>query len=200
MVDLLKTPHQLKQFKEFLQALAVMMKQHNPYTYLHQEQVANLARTIAKEMGLSPERVACIYYGSLVHDIGKIQISEDILNKPGSLDVEEFDLIKTHCDKGYEVIKNVTFPCDVSSIILQHHERCDGSGYPRGLKGDAMTLEARIVAVADVVEAMSFDRPYRRALGIDIALDEIIQNRGKLYDPDVVDACVKLFKEKRFTF
>jgi len=188
------------QFEEFLQALMTMLKQHDTYTFIHQEQVAKLAKAIAMELKLPKEQVTSVYYGSLVHDIGKIYISTEILNKPAPLSPEEYELMKTHCLKGYEIIKNIKFPGDVSRVLLQHHERQDGSGYPQGLKGDHTSLEAKIVAVADVVEAMSFERPYRKALGVHAALREIVKNRGKLYDPEVVDACVAVFKEKKFHF
>jgi HD-GYP domain-containing protein (c-di-GMP phosphodiesterase class II) len=134
----------------------------------------------------------------VIHDIGKISVPAEILSKPGELRRKEFELIKDHPQTGYEILKDVEFPWPVAEIVLQHHERMDGSGYPRGLRRDEILLEARIIAVSDVVEAIASHRPYRPARGIDVALEEIEKNRGILYDPDVVDACVRLFKEKAY--
>jgi HD-GYP domain-containing protein (c-di-GMP phosphodiesterase class II) len=136
----------------------------------------------------------------LLHDLGKISIPTEILSKPGKLSDAEFGLIKSHSQAGYEIVKEIRFPWPVAEAILQHHERMDGSGYPQGLTGPDITLEARILAVADVVEAMSSHRPYRAALGLDRALEEIAQKKGVLYDPEVVDACIKVCTEDKFTF
>ena len=135
-----------------------------------------------------------------IHDIGKIYVPTEILTKPGRLAKIEFEMIKTHPEHGYNMLKDVEFPWPVALTILQHHERMDGSGYPQGLKGEDILLEARILGVADVVEAMSSHRPYRPALGIERALEEISHNKGKLYDPQMVDACLRLFREKKFKF
>jgi HD-GYP domain-containing protein (c-di-GMP phosphodiesterase class II) len=148
-----------------------------------------LARAISQTLGLPEDEVAGIYYASLVHDIGKISIPGEILSKPGRLSSAEFELIRVHPQAGYDIVRSIDFPWPVNDIVLQHHERLDGSGYPQGLTGDQISYGAVIVAVADVVEAMSSHRPYRPALGIEAALDEIRKNRGRLYDPGVVDAC-----------
>jgi putative nucleotidyltransferase with HDIG domain len=149
-------------------------------------------------MGISREQIEGVSVAGILHDIGKITVSEGILSKPGTLSWLEFELIKTHSQVGYDILKEIEFPWPVAEIILQHHERMNGSGYPRKLAGDEILLEARILAVADVVQAMASHRPYRAALGIDAALDEISRNSGMYYDPSVVEACLKLFKEKGF--
>jgi PAS domain S-box-containing protein/putative nucleotidyltransferase with HDIG domain len=179
-------------------ALAVEMK--DPYTAGHQERVKKLACAIAQEMGLSNDQVEGVRITSSLHDIGKIGVPAEILSKPGRLSDIEHNLIKNHPQTGYELLKDIEFPWPVAQIVLQHHERMDGSGYPQGLKGEEILLEARVLAVADLVEAMASHRPYRAALGIEAALEEISKNKGILYDSEVVDACIKLFTEKRFTF
>lgn len=172
----------------------------DPYTFTHQKKVVLLATAIARELGLTPDRIEAIEVAGNLHDIGKIYVPSEILNKPGKLTPIEFELIKTHPQAGYEIIKDIDFPWSVGEILLQHHERLDGSGYPRGLIGEEILLEAQIIAVADVVEAMSSPRPYRPALGIDSALAEIKQNRARLYNSEAVEACIRLFKENDFTF
>jgi HD-GYP domain-containing protein (c-di-GMP phosphodiesterase class II) len=137
---------------------------------------------------------------AIIHDIGKIFVSDKILNKKEKLTGDEYDIIKKHPEAGYEVLKTIDFPWPLADIILQHHERLDGSGYPYGLKGDGIYLESRIISVADVVEAITFERPYRPAMGIDRALAEIEDKKGKLYDPEIVDICVDLFREKKFNW
>lgn len=181
-------------------ALALAIDRRDPYTAGHQKRVAELAKAIALEMGLQEELIHGIYIGALVHDLGKISIPSEILVKPGHLSDFEFALIKQHPLEGYGILEDVDLPWPVAKVVLQHHERIDGSGYPHGLRGGEIALEAKIVAVADVVEAMSSHRPYRPALGIEKALDEINQNRGKTYDPQVADACLRLFREKGFEF
>jgi len=146
-------------------------------------------------MNLPQDQTEGIRLAGLVHDIGKISIPAEILSKPGKLSETEYQLIQAHPQIGYDILKSITFPWPVAEIVLQHHERLDGSGYPQGLKGDAILLEAKILAVADVVEAMASHRPYRPALGIDAALQEIKQQQGKLYDSSVVEACVQLFAD-----
>jgi putative nucleotidyltransferase with HDIG domain len=183
-----------------IQALATVTEARDPYTAGHQRRVTQLACAVARELGLSADRVAGLRVMGLLHDMGKVSIPAEILSKPGKLSDSEFGLIKSHTQAGYEIVKEIRFPWPVAEVILQHHERLDGSGYPQGLTGPDITLEARILAVADVVEAMSSHRPYRQALGIEAALDEISTNRGILYDPEVVDVCVKLFTEKTFQF
>ena len=165
-----------------------------------QERVAELAVAIAKEMGLPERRLTGIRIAGLLHDMGKISIPAEILTKPTQLSEIELALVKTHPQVAYEVLREIDFPWPVAEIIYQHHERWDGSGYPRGLKDDEILLEARILAVADVVEAMSSHRPYRPAYSIEEALEELTRNKGKLYDPEVVAACVRVFKEKKFIF
>ncbi|MBF0343425.1 MAG: PAS domain S-box protein [Nitrospirae bacterium] len=183
-----------------IQTISMTVEVRDPYTAGHQRRVANIARAIASEMKLSEEVVDGIRMAGVIHDIGKIYVPSDILSKPGKLNELEFGLIKLHSQIGYDILKTIDFPWPVATIILQHHEKVDGSGYPSGLKGEEILLEARILCVADVVEAISCHRPYRAALGIDTALVEISKNRGILYDPDVVDACLTLFREKNFTF
>jgi PAS domain S-box-containing protein/putative nucleotidyltransferase with HDIG domain len=172
----------------------------NPYTWGHQKRVSNLARAIATEMGLSFDEIECIRLAGSVHDLGKIAIPGEILSMPRKLSRLEFILMKTHSQKGQGILKGIEFPWPVADIIVQHHERLDGSGYPKRLKGDKILLQARIIGIADVVEAMASHRPYRAALGIELALDEIEARRGILYDPDATDACVRLFREKEFEF
>jgi putative two-component system response regulator len=170
------------------------------YTAGHQLRVANLARAIAVEMGLVQKEIEGIYLAGTIHDLGKMAVPSDILSKPGKLSKTEFEVIKIHPGAGYDVLKTVSFPWPIANIVRQHHERIDGSGYPDGVVGKDILIEARILSVADVVEAMAAHRPYRAALGIDKALEEITKNRGILYDATAVDVCVKLFKEKGFKF
>ncbi len=162
--------------------------------------MGQLSSAIAQEMNLSNEKINIINMAAAIHDIGKISVPVEILVKPIKLSTIEFDIIKIHSQTGYDIVKNIDLPWPIAWIILQHHERMNGSGYPNNLKGDEILLEARILGVADVVEAMSSHRPYRPALGIDKALEEITQNKGILYDSEVVDVCIKLFKEKGFKF
>jgi len=181
-------------------AMAKIVETKDPYTAGHQQQVAKLSCAIAKEMGLSEERFNALQMAALIHDVGKIYVPTEILSKPGRLNEIESRLIKTHPQVGYDILKTIEFLWPVVEIILQHHERMDGSGYPQGLSGRNILLEARILGVADVVEAMSSHRPYRKAIGIGKALEEISKNKGILYDPQVVDICFKLFYEKGFKF
>lgn len=163
----------------------------DPYTAGHQRRVANLARTIATEMRIPRDQIDGIRMAGVIHDLGKLTVPAEILSKPGTISAIEFNLVKTHPLVGYEILKDIDFPWPIAQIVLQHHERLDGSGYPSGLSGEHIIIEARILGVADVVEAMSSHRPYRPALGIDMALDEITRNRGILYDSLVVDACLE---------
>ena len=183
-----------------IHSMEKLVEKKDRYTVGHQHRTALLASAIAKEIGLTPDQIECINIAAVIHDIGKIFVSGDILNKKGKLTPEEYEIIKKHPGAGYEVLKSIEFPWPVAEIILQHHERMDGSGYPAGLKGDDIYLESRIISVADVVEAITFERPYRPAFGVDKALDEITKNRGKLYDPEIADICVSLFKEKKFNW
>ena len=187
-------------WEQTIEVLATAAETRDPYTAGHQRNVSALSAAIALELGLDGESVNAIRMAGLVHDIGKINVPAEILSKPGALGEVEFALIRTHPEIGYEIMKNIELPWRLADMIRQHHERADGSGYPAGMKGDEILLEARIIAVADVVEAMSSHRPYRASLGIGSALAEIEKNRGSRYDPDVVDACLKLFREKGFSF
>jgi len=181
-------------------ALSSALEKRDPYTAGHQQRVAQLACFIAEEMGLSEERIEGIHMAGVLHDIGKISVPGEILSKPGKLSEVEFSIIKSHPDIGYEILKNIEFPWPIAQITLQHHERMDGSGYPRSISGENILLEAKILAVADVVEAISSHRPYRPTLGMEIAIKEISQNKGILYDPDVADAALRLLTEKGFRF
>jgi len=180
--------------------MAKIVETRDPYTAGHQQRVSKLAISIAQEMILSQDKIEGIKITALIHDIGKMSIPAEILSKPSKLNEMEFGLIKNHPKIGYDILRKIDFPWPLAEFILQHHERRDGSGYPKGLKGDNILMEARILGVADVVEAMSSHRPYRPALGIDKALEEISKNKGILYDPEVVNACLKIFKEKGFKF
>jgi len=181
-----------------IKAIARTVETRDPYTAGHQQRVADLAAAIAKEMELSEDRIDGLRLAGVIHDLGKVAIPVAILNKPGKISEIELELIKTHAQVGYDILKSIEFPWPIAQIVLQHHERMNGSGYPSGLSGDEILLEARILGVADVVEAMASHRPYRPALGIETALEEISKNKGRLYDRDVVSACLKLFNEKRF--
>jgi PAS domain S-box-containing protein len=181
-----------------IKAVSVMSELRDPYTYGHEQRVGDLSGAIAAEMGLDAQVVKGLQIAGYVHDIGKIVVPAEILAKPTKLTKAEFELIKSHPEQGYEVLKNIDFPWQVALVALQHHERLDGSGYPQGLKGDQIILEARILAVADVVEAMAAHRPYRASMGIDAALEEVVKNRGVKYDPAAVDACVRLFRERGY--
>jgi len=182
------------------QAMALTVELKDPYTAGHQRRVAELAHLIAREMSLSLDQCECIRVAGTIHDVGKISIPTEILSKPSALSALEYEMIKDHSRIGYEILKGIEFPWPIAPIILQHHERMDGSGYPLGLLGESILLEAKVLAVADVVEAMASHRPYRPAKGIKIAMMEISTNRGVVYDPEVVDACLKVFIEKGFKF
>lgn len=181
-----------------IQVLESAVEARDPYTSGHQFRSTNLARTIATEMGLPQDKIDGVRMAGSIHDIGKLSIPAEILSKPAKLSELEFSLIKIHTRKGYEILKDVESPWPLAEIVLQHHERMDGSGYPRNLKGEEILIEARILAVADVVEAMASHRPQRPSLGIDAALAEIEKNRGILYDNAAADACLRLFQEKGY--
>ncbi len=183
-----------------IEAVALTIEKRDPYTAGHQQRVADLCVAIARAMGLGGERIEGVRLGALIHDIGKIHIPAEILNRPGRLSPAEFEMIKSHPSVGYDIIRGVDFPWPVADMVLQHHERMDGSGYPQGLKGEQIALEARILAVADVVEAMASHRPYRPGLGIERALEELEAHRGSRYDPQVADVCLQLFRDGRFAF
>lgn len=181
-------------------ALAAIVEMRDPYTAGHQRRTAQLAIAIAKELQLPAEQVEGIHLAGVVHDVGKIRVPAEILTKPGKLTGLEFSIIKEHAQNGYEILSNIDFPWPIAEIVLQHHERLDGSGYPQALNDGKTLLEAKILAVADVVESMVSHRPYRPALGIDAALEYIALNRGTLFDSAVVDACIRLFREQDFNF
>jgi PAS domain S-box-containing protein len=185
-------------FGATINVLNSLVEQKDPYTAGHHRRVSDLARSIAKEMGLSWEQVDGLRFAASIHDIGKVVLPAEILSRPGPLSENEWNLIKSHPQIGYDLLKDICFPWPIAEIIYQHHERLDGSGYPRGLKGEEIILEAKILAVADVVEAMSSHRPYRPAHSLEKALEEIEKNKGLLYDKRVVEACLYLFKEKNF--
>ena len=196
-----KSEKQVKDlFEEVILTMGKITEIKDPYTAGHQQGVSKLAVAIAKELDLSQDKIEGIRIAALLHDIGKICIPIETLNKSTKLSEIEYSLIKEHPQAGQDILKSIDFSYPVLKIILQHHERLNGSGYPQGLKSEEILLEAKIIGVADVVVAMSFYRPYRPAFGIDKILEEISQNRGILYDPEVVDACLKLFKEKGFKF
>lgn len=182
-----------------IRALANMVEQRDPYTAGHQNRVADLSCAIATELGFDTDRIDGLRLGAMIHDIGKISIPAEVLNRPGKLSDLEFELIKTHAQAGYDIIKDVDFPWPVANMVRQHHERLDGSGYPQGLKGDEICLEARIIGVADVVDAVSAHRPYRPARGIEKALEIIKAERGETMDSEAVDACLRLFLEKGYS-
>ncbi|MBF0520657.1 MAG: HD-GYP domain-containing protein [Nitrospirae bacterium] len=177
-----------------IQAMCTAVEARDPYTAGHQLRVSKLSCAIAEEMGLSDEQIQGVLLSSSIHDLGKIYVPSEILSRPGKLKTSEFNLIKEHSQIGYDILKGIDFSYPVAQIVLQHHERMDGSGYPFGLKGDEILLEARIICVSDVVEAMANHRPYRAALGVDKAMEEIAKSSGSLYDSDVVSACVSVFK------
>lgn len=181
-----------------IHAIALTVETKDPYTAGHQRRVSNLARAIAGEMGLTEDQIDGIRMAGIIHDLGKISIPSEILTRPGRLTDIELKFIKTHPEVGYDILKDIDFSWPIADIVLQHHERIDGSGYPRGISGEEILIEARIIAVADVVEAMASHRPYRAALGIHKALEEISTHKGKLYDEKAVDACLTLFREKDF--
>ena len=185
---------------QVMDAVLKVFQLKDPYTAAHQKKVALLSSAIAKEMNLSEGQIESIYIAAMIHDIGKISVPSEILSKPDSINEAEYTLIKNHPEIAFETLKDIESPWQTTEIIIQHHERLDGSGYPFGLTNEDIIVEAKILGVADVIEAMSSHRPYRPSLGIDHALEEIVKNKGKLYDPKVVDACVSVFNEKNFNF
>lgn len=189
-----------KTFNDVIAAMASMLENKDPYTSEHQKRVKALAVAIAKEMGLDDDKIKAIGTASMVHDIGKINIPTSILSKPGKISSIEFEMIKSHSETGYNILKEIEFIYPIAKIVLQHHERLNGSGYPKGLKDKEILFETKILSVADVVEAMSSFRPYRSALGIKKALEEIRKNKNILYNTAVVDACLDLFAKRKFKF
>lgn len=203
-----RTEEELRQTSERLQraiegtinAVALTTEFRDPYTAGHQHRVAKLACVIARELGLPEEQIEGVRVAGTLHDIGKIYVPAEILSRPGRLRQNEINLVKDHAQVGYDLLNKIEFPWPVARIVFQHHERMDGSGYPMGISGGEILIEAQIMGVADVVEAMASHRPYRPALSVEEALLEILQQKGVLYSPDVVEACIKLFTKKGFTF
>jgi len=195
-----RTSELQKILREVIYALTMTVEYRDPYTAGHQQRVSDLACAIAKEMGFSKDKIMGIRIAGALHDIGKIVVPAEILSKPARLSKPEFEIIKNHSQVGYDILKSIKFPWPIAQIVFQHHERMDGSGYPNGLLGQEILIEARILGIADIVEAMASHRPYRPALGIDKALEEISINKGKLYDVEAANACLKIFKEKEFEF
>lgn len=185
-------------FMRTVEVATTLSEMRDPHTAGHERRVAGIAVAIGAKLGFDARRQEGLRVAGYLHDVGKIAIPAEILSKPGPLSRAEFDLVKSHAQSGYDILKCVEFPWPVAQVALQHHERLDGTGYPNGLRGDTILLEARILAVADAVEAMASHRPYRPALGIDQALAEIEQGRGKVYDPAVADACLTLFRQKGY--
>ena len=198
----LELQHSFENLKKVMdstvQAITLTIEKRDPYTSGHQQRVADLSRVIAREIGLSENEIEGIYIAAAIHDIGKISLPAEILSKPVQLSDIERSLIQAHSQTGYDILKGIKFPWPIAEIVLQHHERLDGSGYPRGLAGDDILMAARIIGVADVVETMASHRPYRPSMGIDKALEEVTQNKGVLYERLIVDACLKIFNEKEF--
>ena len=199
-----KLKQSYKKLQKFIEGTAniitKVVETRDPYSIGHQKRVSKLATAIAQEMKLSQDKIKGIRIASLVHDIGKVNLPTEIISKPGKLIEVEFNLIKNYPKVGFNILKKLDFPWPVAEIVLQHQEKIDGSGYPRGLKGDEICIEAKILGVANVVEAMSSYKSYRPALSIDEALTEISKNKNILFNPEVVDTCLKLFKEKGFKF
>jgi putative nucleotidyltransferase with HDIG domain len=196
----LGTDKLLKAMEDTMQALARVVEMRDPYTAGHQRRVTDLACTIAAYMGLPLDNITGLRLAGLIHDIGKIHVPSEILTTPSALSEAEFAIIRTHPSLGYEILKPIGLPWPVADIVHQHHERIDGSGYPQNLKGENLLLESKILAVADVVEAIASHRPYRPALGIDYALEVISENSNRLYDSEVVDCCLTIFRKQAFTF
>jgi len=190
----------LKAMEDTMQALAKVVEMRDPYTAGHQRRVTELACAIAANMGLSPDSITGLRLAGLIHDIGKIHVPAEILTTPNALSEAEYAIIRTHPELGYEILKPIDLPWPVAEIVHQHHERMDGSGYPQMLKNENLLMESKILAVADVVEAIASHRPYRPALGIDYALEEISKNSNRLYDSQVVDCCLTIFREQAFAF
>ena len=189
-----------KSMEGIIRAMRLTVESRDLYTSGHQQRVARIATAMAQEMKLSRKQRQGIYLGGMIHDLGKISVPAELLSKPTRLSDTEFSLIKSHARVSYDILKEIEFPWPIADMMHQHHERMDGSGYPQELSGEEILPEARILCIADVVEAMASHRPYRPALGIDTALEEISDNAGKRYDPDAANACLRLFREKGFAF
>ncbi len=194
------TERLVRAMEDMIQAMARIVEMRDPFTAGHQRRVAKLACEIAREIGMPKDRIGGLRLASLIHDIGKVRVPAEILTLPDELSEAEFSILKTHPIIGYEITKNIDLPWPIAQTIYQHHERMNGAGYPSGIRGEHIILEARVLAVADVVEAISSHRPYRPALGIDKALAEVAEGKEQLFDPNVVDACITLFRERGFSF
>jgi putative nucleotidyltransferase with HDIG domain len=189
-----------KMLEQSVHAISVIGELKDPYTAGHQRRVEKLACAMARRMGCAPQDVVNISFGALIHDIGKIYIPSDILNKSGKLSDLEYELLRTHVEQSYAVAQEIDFPSEVAEMIRQHHERLDGTGYPLGLSGDDIIFEARILAVADVVESMTSHRPYRAAVSLETALHEVQHYSGIKFDPIVVESCLDVFREEEFSW
>lgn len=196
-LNLVKVRHAME---GIVQAISTTVEMRDPYTAGHQQRVADLACAIAESMELPEDEIYGLRMASVIHDLGKITVPSEILSKPGRLSDLEYELIKSHVQAGYDILRQIEFPWPLADIILQHHERLDGSGYPKGLKGDEIMQAARILAVSDVFETMASHRPYRPSLGMPRALEELRQNSGRLYDSRVAEVCLTLVEEGRFEF
>jgi putative nucleotidyltransferase with HDIG domain len=198
----LKLQHTLERLKNAFEgvteAMGLAIEARDPYTAGHQKRVAKVAAAIGVQMGLPPQEIEGIRIAGLIHDIGKIYVPAEILSKPARLTETEFRFIKEHSRVGYDILKSIEFSWPIGEAVYQHHERVNGTGYPRGLKGDEIVLSAKVIAVADVVEAMASHRPYRPALGMDKAFEEISKNRGILYEAEAVDACLQAYRNNAF--
>lgn len=193
--------HQMEKiFMQTVEAFSSIVEISDPYTSGHQSRTGELAKAIARKLNLGYDVERSVYLASLLHDLGKFYIPAQILNKPGRLTEIEYSLIKTHPSLGYQILKKIDFPWPIADIVLQHHEKINGSGYPYGIKGDDIMIEAKILCVADVIESISSHRPYRPALGLDSALFEIKEKQGVLYDTEVVDAAIELFTKDKYQF
>jgi HD-GYP domain-containing protein (c-di-GMP phosphodiesterase class II) len=189
-----------KLYEGIIQSTFSMIEVRDPYTAIHQKRVARLALELGKSLRLETSVTLGLYVAAIIYDVGKLGIPSDILCKPGILNKLEFSIIRTHPQVGYDITKWIDFPWSVSQIILEHHERLDGSGYPAGLKADQISIEAKILAVTDVIEAIASDRPYRKALGLDKALEEVVIHKGRFYDAGVVEAALEMFTCRRFNW
>jgi putative two-component system response regulator len=200
LIDYSEHKQAQRAMQQTIEALAGTVELRDPYTAGHQRRVSRLACAIARELRMPETQIDGLRLASAVHDIGKVLVPAEILSKPGKLTDIEYQMVQQHAEAGYNLLKGVEFPWPVAQTVLQHHERLNGSGYPRGLGGEAVLAEAKVLAVADVVDSMMARRPYREKLGIDAALHEIEAGKGQLYDPATVDACILLFRQKAFRF
>jgi HD-GYP domain-containing protein (c-di-GMP phosphodiesterase class II) len=181
-----------------IEAMGTAVEVRDPYTAGHQRRVARLATAIGRELALPDEQLRGLQLAGSIHDLGKLSVPSELLVKPSRLTELEMSLVRLHVGAGYEIIKNIDFPWPIARMVREHHERLDGSGYPQGLKGEMILLESRILAVADTIEAMASHRPYRAALGVQLALAEIERGSGTIYDPDIANACLRMFRDKGF--